>query len=283
MATWIVRLIMNNRKVSTALLCAGVLGAAGVAWRPDARKHDPAPITQPVQVTTQELPIDAESTVSGEGCPYVEEEGVSGEGCPYVEEEGVSGEGCPYVEEEGGGNAPYATEPELANIEGYPHTPLLQNGAVQGDQVHQVHAEPVAAHGVGMRGGGMHPQPGSMHGASRPEVVAPQPGEILPVSGPLGATIQALHAQRTGERHPQVRVRGRVVRVIEGVMGTNFVHLRDGTGSDANGDADLTATMAEVPALGETIVVEGTLISNRDVGTGFVYRALLDEATRVED
>lgn len=69
-----------------------------------------------------------------------------------------------------------------------------------------------------------------------------------------------------------VKVRGQVVKFTPNIMGTNWIHVQDGTG-------DLTVTSSAVVAVGDIVLVEGTLTVNKDFGAGYKYDAIIEGAT----
>lgn len=87
------------------------------------------------------------------------------------------------------------------------------------------------------------------------------------------AVIYEQQAQLAGET---VRVRGKVVKALSGIMGANWLHIQDGSG-DA-GTNDLTVTTAEVVPVGSTVVVEGVLGVDRDFGSGYKYDVIIENA-----
>jgi hypothetical protein len=96
-----------------------------------------------------------------------------------------------------------------------------------------------------------------------------------------GHSIAEVHAQRARLAEQQVRVRGTVVKLTDGILGETYLHLRDGTGSSEREDDDLTVTTTEQFEIGETIEVEGRLRIDQDLGLGYRYPALLAGAIRV--
>ena len=74
----------------------------------------------------------------------------------------------------------------------------------------------------------------------------------------------------------EVSVRGRVVKFNAGIMGRNWIHLRDGSGSE--GSNDLTVTTADTARLGDLVVIRGTLKTNQDFGHGYAYDLLVEQA-----
>ena len=113
---------------------------------------------------------------------------------------------------------------------------------------------------------------------------ASAPPPALPVArsqAPNAKNVAEVYAGRTALDQKTLRVRGVVVKLTEGILGKNFLHLQDGSGSTEAGDNDLTVTSTEAFQLGETVEVEGRLAIDQDVGVGYSYPALLTAATRV--
>jgi hypothetical protein len=74
-----------------------------------------------------------------------------------------------------------------------------------------------------------------------------------------------------------VRVDGKVVKVNNGIMGRNFLHLQDGTG-DASSN-DLTVTSKQTAAVGDQVTITGKVVLDRDFGSGYLYPLLVEEAS----
>jgi hypothetical protein len=83
-------------------------------------------------------------------------------------------------------------------------------------------------------------------------------------------------AKRTALNGKPVGVRGKVVKVTTGVMGRNWVHLRDGTG--AAGNDDLLVTTQDECAVGDVVVARGTARVYQDFGAGYKYPVLIEGA-----
>ena len=81
----------------------------------------------------------------------------------------------------------------------------------------------------------------------------------------------------------EITVRGRVVKYNGGILGTNWIHLQDGTGSAADGSHDLTVTTLGTAAVGDVVTATGTLVTNQDFGAGYTYAVLLKDAVLVAD
>ena len=73
-----------------------------------------------------------------------------------------------------------------------------------------------------------------------------------------------------------VKVRGRVVKFTPNIMGTNWIHIQDGTGEGPT--ADLTVTSNGGVNVDDVVVVEGVLAVNKDFGAGYRYTAIIENA-----
>jgi hypothetical protein len=102
------------------------------------------------------------------------------------------------------------------------------------------------------------------------EVIPPPPG---------GRSVADLWAQRASLAGQTVVVRGKVVKFLGGIMGRNWVHLQDGTGSAKDGTNDITVTTDADVNAGDIVTVTGTLAVDKDFGSGYRYGALIEGAT----
>jgi hypothetical protein len=107
-------------------------------------------------------------------------------------------------------------------------------------------------------------------------------GAVGKATGPNARTIAEVFAEKQALSAKKIRVRGRVVKVTSGILGKNFLHLQDGTGSEQTKDHDLTVTTAEEVARDQTVTFEGTLVLDKDLGAGYRYDALLEDAVVVK-
>ena len=98
-------------------------------------------------------------------------------------------------------------------------------------------------------------------------------GIAKPKDGKTIAEIYKGKAQLTGKK---VVLRGKVVKFTGGVMGKNWLHVKDGTG--AQGTNDLTVTTKAAAKIGDTVLVRGTLATDKDYGYGYKYPAIIEDA-----
>ncbi len=110
-------------------------------------------------------------------------------------------------------------------------------------------------------------------------VEAPAAGSIAKVEG--GKTVGEVYAGKADLAGQKVKVKGKVMKVSQQIMGRNWIHVQDGTG-DA-GTNDLTVTSTDTATVGDVVVVEGTLAVDKDFGAGYTYAVILEEATVTVD
>ena len=74
-------------------------------------------------------------------------------------------------------------------------------------------------------------------------------------------------------------MRGKVVKYSPGIMGKNWLHLRDGTGSAANSTNDIVVTTTSETKNGDVVTARGTVRTDNDFGSGYAYKVLIEQAT----
>jgi len=99
--------------------------------------------------------------------------------------------------------------------------------------------------------------------------------KITPAPG--GATVATVFADKAKLGGKPVVVRGKVTKVNNGILGKNWLHLQDGTGS--TGTNDLLVTTQATAKVGDIVTARGTLALDKDFGAGYKYAVLLEDAT----
>jgi len=100
-------------------------------------------------------------------------------------------------------------------------------------------------------------------------------GEVTPLNG--GKTIDTIwkeHQQLTGQ---QVTLRAKVMKVNQNILGKNWITLQDGTGTAP--ENKLLTTSAELVEIGDLVTVKGIVKTDVDLGSGYKYKVVLEEAT----
>jgi hypothetical protein len=113
-----------------------------------------------------------------------------------------------------------------------------------------------------------------VHRAVNQPLVAPVPGEIERAKG--DRTVAEVHADREALEGQRVQVRAKIMKVSPNVMGKNWVTLQDGTGSAPHDKLIVTTQEQVFP--GEVMTVVGRVQTDVNLGSGYSYAVLLEEA-----
>jgi hypothetical protein len=97
-------------------------------------------------------------------------------------------------------------------------------------------------------------------------------------AGADARTVAEVHAQKAALKDKTVSIRGKVVKFNPGIMGKNWVHLRDGSGKQDKGDNDITVTTQDMTSVGDTVVAKGTVRLDKDFGAGYAYPVIVEDA-----
>lgn len=130
----------------------------------------------------------------------------------------------------------------------------------------------LASEGTASVGAGGNPHAGTASTA------APFDVKVEKASGAGARTVAETWAQASAIDGKTVTIRGKVVKYNEKVMGKNWIHLQDGTGDAGKGTNDLTVTSLDPASVGETVTITGTVRTNKDFGSGYLYRVIVEDA-----
>lgn len=92
-----------------------------------------------------------------------------------------------------------------------------------------------------------------------------------------GLAIGELFARKAELSGKEVALRGRIWKASYDVFETNWYHLRDGSGAEADHTNDVTVTSTERFEIGEVAVARGVLTVDKDLGFGYFYPAILED------
>jgi len=98
--------------------------------------------------------------------------------------------------------------------------------------------------------------------------------DIKPGAGEI--SLAEVFSNRASYAGKTIKIRGKVVKVNESIMGKNWVHIQDGSQFENN--YDLTVTTLNTVKIGEIVSFEGVLALNKDFGAGYFYEVILEEA-----
>jgi hypothetical protein len=117
------------------------------------------------------------------------------------------------------------------------------------------------------------------HGAASASAAPQAPAKVEPVAPPAGgSSIADVWANRAKLAGKSVIVRGTVVKFNGGILDRNWLHLQDGSGKAADGTNDITVTTDAVAKVGDVITVTGTVVLDKDFGSGYAYALMLEKA-----
>lgn len=108
---------------------------------------------------------------------------------------------------------------------------------------------------------------------------APEDIHVAKAPGANAHTVEEIIKQSAKLKGSQVVVRGKVVAYHPEIMGRNWIHLRDGSGSAADKTDDILVTSKQPTKVGDIITARGTVRTDKDFGAGYYYKVLVEGAT----
>ncbi len=140
-----------------------------------------------------------------------------------------------------------------------------------------------AGQGPGVQGAGMFAAAAAGDtGAGLPKHPAPSAAadlgaiKVAKAAGKQGRTVAEIWRTRAALKDKDVAVRGKVVKATNGVLGKNWLHLRDGTGEGAT--SDLVVSSTDTASVGDTVLVTGVVHLDKDLGAGYHYDVIVEDA-----
>jgi len=90
-------------------------------------------------------------------------------------------------------------------------------------------------------------------------------------------TVEKLYLNRTDLVGKKVTVTGAVIKVSEGILNNNWVHVQDGTGEGATASV-IFASPSQSATVGNNVTATGVLAIDKDLGYGYFYPVLIESA-----
>lgn len=119
---------------------------------------------------------------------------------------------------------------------------------------------------------------GAMHaGLAKPVEVGDV--KVAKATGANARTVAEIVTKGPELKNKAVLVRGKVVKYTPGVMSKNWVHIRDGSGSASDKTDDVLVTTKDETKVGDVVLVKGTVHTDVDLGSGYAYKVLVEDAT----
>ena len=90
-------------------------------------------------------------------------------------------------------------------------------------------------------------------------------------------TVAEIYENKATLAGQTISVQGKVVKVVNGIMKRNFIHVQDGTGdADSN---NLIVTSKQTANVGDQVTISGVVVLDRDFGSGYFYPLLLEDSS----
>jgi hypothetical protein len=102
--------------------------------------------------------------------------------------------------------------------------------------------------------------------------------DVEKATGPDAYRVAELYRDAGKLNKKKVVIRGKVVKVSAGIMNRNWIHIQDGSGSAKKGTNDLVVTSDALPSEGDVVTVTGTLAKDRDFGSNYRYKVIVEKA-----
>ncbi|HLO68486.1 MAG TPA: OB-fold nucleic acid binding domain-containing protein [Holophaga sp.] len=118
--------------------------------------------------------------------------------------------------------------------------------------------------------------------APAPQAPAGPDEKVAKATGAEARTVAEVFQAKTALKEKTVAIRGKVVKYNEGIMGRNWLHLRDGSGSASAKDNDITVTTKDACKVGDVVTVRGVVRLSKDFGAGYAYDVIVEEAKVVK-
>jgi hypothetical protein len=103
--------------------------------------------------------------------------------------------------------------------------------------------------------------------------------KVAKAEGANGRTVAEVNSDRIALKDKSVTIRATVVKVTANVMGKNWVHLRDGSGSAADNSNDILVTSKGEPKVGDVVIAKGVVKTDVDLGSGYAYKVLVEDVS----
>lgn len=122
-------------------------------------------------------------------------------------------------------------------------------------------------------------RPAAAHGALPSAAITAPVAKLAKAAGPDAKTVADVVKGRLALNDKSVLVHGQVVKASLGIMGKNWFHLQDGSGSASDGTNDILVTTKDMAKVGDILNARGTVHTDVNLGSGYSYTVLIENAT----
>lgn len=117
---------------------------------------------------------------------------------------------------------------------------------------------------------------GNPHGKTG--AAAAKVAKVPKATGADARTVEEVVTNGKTLKGKTVTIRAQVVKVTNSVMGKNWVHLQDGSGSAAKGTHDILVSTTDAIAVGDVVDARGTVRTDVTIGPGYTYEVMVEGA-----
>ncbi len=96
---------------------------------------------------------------------------------------------------------------------------------------------------------------------------------------PDGYTIAEILKNAKNLTDKKVKFRAVVTKVLPDIMGKTWIHLQDGTQAEEGNEIIVTYSGDESVQVGDVVVVEGVVHTDVDLGSGYFFNVLVEDAS----
>ena len=96
------------------------------------------------------------------------------------------------------------------------------------------------------------------------------------VKNSSGYSVEDLYTKSAELDKKSVKVNAQVVKVSKAIMGKDWIHLQDGSGSNGTNDIIATSKNSTVK-VGDTVTAEGIIKTKVDLGYGYKFAVIMEE------
>jgi hypothetical protein len=121
-------------------------------------------------------------------------------------------------------------------------------------------------------------KPAAQGGVAPAAAVSAPVAKVAKATGPDAKNVAEVVQGKAALKDKAVLVRGQVVKTNVGILGKNWLHLQDGSGTAAAGTNDILVTTKDVVAVGDIVTAKGTVRTDVNLGSGYVYPVLIEDA-----
>ena len=120
---------------------------------------------------------------------------------------------------------------------------------------------------------------GTMGYSAKKSMAVPKDIKVSKADGKDAYTIEEIYSKKEELSQKTITVRAIVVKFMPQIMGKNWIHIQDGTGSAEKGNNDIAVSTLDAAEVGDEVIIKGTLGIDKDFGMSCAFGALIEEAS----